>query len=248
MAYGGCMNGESETPQMNDVVHDFKLPDLAQVPKIITCTIEGILEPEDLAAFLEQKASGAKPQDLAAPAAEVDDPKDLKRVREKHHSVARLIAAGTTQRLTATITGYSESYLSILLNNPAMQELVDYYRIQRGNAVEVVAEKLRAGAMGAVERLVDKMEADQLDANALLGLAKLGLDRSGHGPRNTTEVITESHVYDHAAIAELNRKAREGSKEYILDPQQVRAAALPALSSSSSENAEDADFDDEGEA
>lgn len=223
--------------------HDFKLPDLAQVPKIITCTIEGILEPEDLASFLEQK-SAPKAQELAAPAAEVDDPRDLKRVRERHHSVARLIAAGTTQRLTATITGFTESYLSILLNNPAMQELVDYYRIQRGNAVEVVAEKLRAGAMGAVERLVDKMESNELDANALLGLAKLGLDRSGHGPRNTTEVITESHVYDHAAIAELNRKAREGSKEYILDPQQVRAAALPAPN----KKAEDTDFDDEGEA
>lgn len=232
---------------MTAVEHDFKLPDLAQVPKIITCTIEGILEPEDLAAFLEQKAlpeeerqarsalTGAQQVPTAA-----DDPKDLKRVREKHHSVARLLAAGTTQRLTATITGYSESYLSILLNNPAMQELVDYYRIQRGNAVEVVAEKLRAGALGAVERLVDKMESNELDANALLGLAKLGLDRSGHGPRNTTEVITENHVYDHAAIAELNRKAREGSKEFILDPQQVRAAALPAPSSA----VEDADAED----
>lgn len=231
---------------MTDATHDFVLPDLAQVPKIITCTIEGILEPEDLASFLEQKQRGVAVQEGAEGAQqapqEADDPRDLKRVREKHHSVARLIAAGTTQRLTATITGYSESYLSILLNNPAMQELVDYYRIQRGNAVEVVAEKLRYGALGAVERLVDKMEQDQLDANALLGLAKLGLDRSGHGPRNTTEVITENHVYDHAAIAELNRKAREGSKEFILDPQQVRAAALPAPQHA--EGVEDADVED----
>lgn len=242
---------------MNDMTtHDFVLPDLAQVPKIITCTIEGILEAEDLAAFLEQKAMPAEEREALAAgmppqaAAVVDDPKDLKRVREKHHSVARLIAAGTTQRLTATITGYSESYLSILLNNPAMQELVDYYRIQRGNAVEVVAEKLRYGALGAVERLVDKMESDQLDANALLGLAKLGLDRSGHGPRNTTEVITENHVYDHAAIAELNRKAREGSREFILDPQAVRAAALPSPAAEEAEftepGVEDANSEGEG--
>lgn len=210
---------------------DLNLPELSSLPKIITCTIEGILEPEDLAGLRggsRAQGAGEKP---SAPKP-VDDPADLKRVREKHHSVARLIATGTTQRLTATITGYTESYLSILLNNPAMQELVEFYRMQHGNAVEVIGEKLRAGALGAVERLVDKMEGDELNAQELLGLAKLGLDRSGHGPSSKQEIIKESHVYDYAQLAELNRLAREGSKEYILSPEAVRGQLLPPKDSS----------------
>jgi hypothetical protein len=203
---------------MNDIPLDLSC--LQKVQKVITCTIEGILEPADLTVLLE------KPQAPAGASAG-----DLKRVREKHHSVARMVAAGMSQRL---IAGYSEPHLSTLLNNPSMQELVAYYRAQHTNAAEVIAERLRAVGLEAVEKLVK--DIDNLDANELLGLAKLGLDRSGHGPQSKHHVVTENHLLDHAELQRLNRLARRESAEDIIDLKALPAPSEDVDSSGAGDN------------
>lgn len=198
---------------------DIDLSGFAPTP-IITCTIEGILEPEDLAAL----AQGG--EDVAIAAQEVDDPSDLKRIREKHHAVARLIAGGMTQRLVGAITSYSESYLSVLLRNPAMIELVDMYRIKNGAAMEVITHNLRTVGNKATEKLNDKLDKGEVkDVHELVAIAKLGHDRSGHGPSSTSHSVSETHVIDHAALQELNRSARDGSASRIMP---LRRASLPA--------------------
>lgn len=195
-------------------------------PRIITCTVEGILDEEDLLELVQ--GHGSSPAAGASLPVEVDDPSDLKRVREKHHHVARLVAGGMPQRMVASLTGYTESYISILLNNPAMQELLEFYRIRNGQAQELVTEKLRTVGLKALERLDEKLDTDGLDANALLGVAKLGLDRAGHGPTQKSIAVTETHIVDHAELARLNNEARKGSSGYIVDVAEVRKAALPA--------------------
>lgn len=198
--------------------------------RIITCEIEGIVDEDDLRALalgtvVEDAESGAS----LALVEEVDDPADLKRIREKHHSVARLIAKGLTQNLVASITGYTPSYLSILLNNPSMQELVAHYRIQQGAAIEVITEKLKTVGLKAVEQLEDKLKEGKMNSQDLIGVAKLGLDRSGLGPSSTQRNINENHTFDHAAIAEQMRRAREGSREFIVPVAEVRAALQPVI-------------------
>lgn len=205
--------------------------DLADITprKIITCTIEGIVDEDDLRLL----ASGASLQsehlngDSTMPRhEEVDDPASLKRVREKHHSVARLIATGMSESLVATISNYTPQYLSVLLNNPAMEELIATYRLQNGQQAQVIGEKLRSVGLRAVEKLEGKM--DEMNASELTAVAKLGLDRSGHGPSSTQRNVNENHQIDHASLLALNRRAREDSKEFIIAVADVRQSLLPA--------------------
>jgi hypothetical protein len=188
-------------------------------PRIITCTIEGILEPDDLAALADGSLVGE-----AGPK-EVEDPSNLKRIRERHHSLARLVASGMSQDLVASICNYTPSYVSILLNNPAMKELVEHYRIINGNSSTVIAERLRTVGLKALETLNDKLDNEEItDTHELAAVAKLGLDRAGHGPTSTTHTVSETHLIDHARIAELNERARAGSREFIVPVSSVRAA------------------------
>jgi len=186
-----------------------------------TCTIEGILEEEDLRQLV--LASG----DIQV---DEDDPNDLKKIKEKHHHVARLIADGLKQSLVATISGYTESYISVLLNAPAMQELIELYRIKNGAATQIAVEKLKTVGLKALEKLDARITADELDNNELISTAKLGLDRSGHGPQSKTAIVSEEHIFDHAKLAELNKDAKRRNHEYIVPQEDVREAIrqLPA--------------------
>lgn len=202
--------------ELNDLV----IPEAAtKMTQIVTCTVEGILDEEDLRAL----ALGA-PALLPTPNVEPDDPSDLKKLREKHHSVARMVASGMSQRLVATITGYTESYISILLNSPAMNELIEMYRIQNGAAAQVITEKLRTVGGKALDRLNDQLDENKLNNQELIATAKLGADRSGHGPSSHKHVVDERHLVDHAEITRLHMEARKGSTGYIVPVQEVRKA------------------------
>lgn len=218
--------------QLSDLI----VPEGLQIkPTMTTCTIEGSIDEEDLRQLM------LGPGDASVDA---DDPSDLKKIREKHHHVARLIAEGMSQRLVSSISGYTESYISILLNSPAMVELVELYRMKNGAAVEVATEKLKTVGLKALEKLDTKIDNDELSNLELLSAAKLGLDRSGHGPQSKQALVSEHHVIDHARLTELNAEAKRRNAEYIVPQEEVREAlqpALPAPSSDSKATTEDSD-------
>lgn len=204
---------------------DLVIPVGLDIPKpVVTCTIEGVIDEEDL----RELALGVGPHELARQP-EQDNPNDLKRLKEKHHHVARLAADGLQHRLIAQVCGYTENYISILLNNPAMIELVELYRIQSGAAVKIATEKLKTVGLKALEKLDAKIDADSLSNLELLSAAKLGLDRGGLGPQSKQVQENVHHVIDHARIKELNADARRRNTEYIVPADDVReAVALPA--------------------
>lgn len=211
---------------------DLTVPEGLQVKQVMTtCTIEGSLEPEDLRNLL------LEPSDVKV---DEEDPRDLKKIREKHHHVARNIAGGLSQRLVAQICGYDESYLSVLLNNPSMVELVELYRIQNGAASQLATEKLKTVGLKALEQLDEKLDSGTMTENGLLAAAKLGLDRSGNGPTSTQRQVGEQHIFDHAKLHELNQEARRRNAEYIVPQDEVRESLkqLPAPSSEESPNAD----------
>jgi hypothetical protein len=199
--------------------------------RIVTATIEGILEEEDLLGLLNavhvaddtgNKTVHVATSNVVKP---LSEPPSLKRIKERHHGVARLIASGLSQSMVAAITNYNEQYLSVLLNNPAMEELVSLYRMQQNKSAEIITEKLRTVGTMALEKLADRME--DLDDNTLVSVAKLGLDRAGHGPASTQKIQQETHFIDHGELMRLNAEARKRNEEYITPMRSVRAA-LPA--------------------
>jgi hypothetical protein len=197
------------------------------------CTVEicGVLEAADLATSL-QRGDGS-PSQVATSGGDLPPtpqgrhgmeetaPGDLKKLRAKHHSVARLIASGLNQRMVANLSGYTESYLSILLGSPSMAELVMMYQQQLGSRHDILAERLRTVADEAVgeieERLDDPTARQSMEVGDLLGIAKLGLDRSGHGPSSSTHITGEQHIFDHAELRKRDKEARGQSADRIID-------------------------------
>lgn len=55
-------------------------------------------------------------------------PPELKRITDRHHALARLLAAGTSKSDAALTLNYDPSRVSILQQSPAFQELVALYR------------------------------------------------------------------------------------------------------------------------
>lgn len=194
---------QPKAPPVTDLA-PLDLSALDNMQSIITCTVEGIVDEDDLRALVDTPS--------APPAAG-----DLRKVRERHHSVARLLAAGVPQTVICDVTGYTASYLSTLLNAPSMQELVEHYRSRHTAAADIIAEQLRDAGQGALQRLVEMMDSEEgLDPQALLGLAKLGFDRSGHGPQSKHTNVDVTMLVDAAEIARLNREAREAAAADIL--------------------------------
>lgn len=197
------------------------VPDGLQPKPMVTCVVEGLLDEDDLR---ELALSSANTETSVA---RDDDPTDLKKIREKHHSVARMIAGGLNQRMVSQLCGYSETYLSVLLNNPAMQELIELYRIQAGAGQKIITEKLLTVGLKALEELDQAIETGQLTKQELIQTAKLGLDRAGRGPQSTQHVVNETHIFDHAELVQRNQAARDRSAARIVPSQEVRAALAP---------------------
>src|SRR6056297_3401108 len=68
--------------------------------------------------------------ELASTVERNSQPPAIKRITDRHHALARLLAAGTPEGEAALILGYDNSRVSILKQSPAFQELLDLYRAE----------------------------------------------------------------------------------------------------------------------
>ena len=202
---------------------------------IITCTVDGILEVEDLLIVSSDgdEASAApripavakKAASVVNTVVEDDDPARIGKIREKWHNIARLLASGLDQRMVASLSGYTESYLSILINNPAFTEILKLYSNTSGaaNTAKIITEQLRTLGLRSVEVLNDKLSSgDDISVLEAIAIAKLGLDRSGHGPSSTVTAVSEQHLIDHAELKRLEAAARADSSQYIVPVSRIR--------------------------
>lgn len=191
----------------------------AKVPTV-TVTVEEVLQPEHIAEYLAACGKLTTTQK--------SDEKDVASLRARHHSVARLLATGMPEGTIADLTQFTPEYLSTLKNNPSMIELVNHYRSPNNSVVEIIAERLRTVGHAALERLGE--EIPNMDHNALLATAKLGVDRSGNGPMSKV-AHEHTHILDPVKIAAMAESARKKSAERIVNVNAVRRA-LPAPRSS----------------
>lgn len=85
-------------------------------------------------------------------------PDPIKRVTDRHHSLARLLASGVSEGEAATIVGYDKSRVSILKNSPAFRELLDLYRGEAKREFVSVLEHMAGMSRDALLALRDRLE------------------------------------------------------------------------------------------
>lgn len=112
----------------------------------------------------------------------------LTRIKHSHHQLARLIGEGRTQTETAQICGYSVSRVSILMDDPAFQELVDHYRSQTQEVYINVHERLANLGLDAVMELHERLndpEAAEFSNKELMDVIEKIMPLAGFGPKST---------------------------------------------------------------
>ena len=159
--------------------------------KPLTFHHERDLEEGDLALLSEPRQSSAPP---------------IKRLRERHHALARMLASGMSENDAGLICGYSSSRVSILKADRAFAELLEFYR--GGETERYVEHKVALDELGldALEEIRERMETEELSLAQVMEIAKLTLDRSGFGPSSKSEVSVKIGLADRMKAAESRLK------------------------------------------
>lgn len=144
---------------------------------------------------------------LLAVAGETKAP-PLKRLRDRHHALARMLASGLPEGEAAIVCGYDPSRVSVLKADPTFQALLKFYR----DAVEPhyadLHERLSGLSIDAVEELRGRLEdePESVSTALLLDIATKGADRTGFGPTSTQVSLT-------ANLGDKLKLARERVRE-----------------------------------
>lgn len=173
---------------MSKFDESFELPDLGlriggRAKKALRTGDPVPLDLDDLSRLDEPRESVAPP---------------IKKLRERHHALARMLASGMAPGEAAIACGYVGSRVSILQSDPTFSELVAHYRELRTeryfDGMQVMAEL----HMDAVEEIRDRLEAEpeEFTIGQLMELTKLTADRTGKGPSTKSEVDVKIGLAD----------------------------------------------------
>ena len=173
---------------------DLELRTVGRPAAPLTFNIEGELDMLDLVALREPRESTAPP---------------IKKLRERHHALARYLAMGTHPGEAGIICGYSASRVSILQGDPTFKELVAHYR---GCATERYYDGHSAMSelhIDAIEELRERLEEqpEEFTQGQLMELAKLTADRTGLGVSTKTEVNLKDGLADRMAAGRRRAQA-----------------------------------------
>lgn len=120
----------------------------------------------------------------------------LKRVRTSHHNLARALVSGLSQTEAAVQAGYSLSRTSILMRDPAFQELLAWYREQALNSTLDLTIRMNSVAADILDEIHERLEDDpeQFSPKDLRETFASLADRSGYGPTRKLEVDNKSQA------------------------------------------------------
>jgi len=160
----------------------------------------------------------ATPADLEGPAG--SKPPEIKKLSQRHHTLARLLAAGQSPGDAALIAGYSSSRVSILLGDPAFKNLVSLYRKGVTDAYNATAEMMGAVTKEALSELLDRLESspEEFSVADLRKVAADFADRTGNGPTTTHDINITDNLSERLEAA---RKRALEAKGLMIDAQVV---------------------------
>ena len=164
---------------------------MGKKPSSVSGTVSRELTEEDINELQEERGTQAAP---------------IKKIRDRHHALARNLASGMSQNEAAISCGLSPSRVSILKSDPAFKELLAFYRTDVDNTYRDLHEKLSGLASDAADELTERLEEnpETLSTGQLMEVVKLGADRTGHGPQSSNTTVNVN--VDMAARLEAARK------------------------------------------
>lgn len=157
-------------------------------------------------------------------------PTEIKRLTDRHHALARLLAEGISDVEAAAITGYTPSRISILKDSPLFSELISHYRANKDKVFADLHERMLSAGLTAVAELTDRLEAEpeKIGTPTLIEAIKTLADRTGHGPQTKTTNVN-LNVSLAARVAEGRRRAAESARVSALEAEPVFAVPAPPL-------------------
>lgn len=116
-------------------------------------------------------------------------PAPIKRLSARHHNLAKAIASGRSTGDAAIIAGVEPSRVSVLKNDVTFKELIEYYRSRVDRGDDLMFDRLTGMSLEAVDEINRRIEEEPetLTTDELERIAKLGLDRTGYGPKRTED-------------------------------------------------------------
>lgn len=171
------------------------------------------------------------------------EPSTLLKIRNTHHKLAELLAQGVKQVEISSITGYSQSYISTIQNDPAFQNLVSYYEKQTEALFVDRAERMASLHTLSTEILQERLTEDpeSFTQRELIELMKEVSDRTGHGPQSRSVNVNVN--VDLAARLASARARVEGSEGSPKEPALLSgpsSSSMPDSTGLSLEDLEDA--------
>ncbi len=143
----------------------------------------------------------------------------IKSLSDRHHALARLLAEGIKPASAGMMTGYTDSRISILKQDPTFQALVNFYREKIDEQFLDMQAKLAQLAGTAATITLDRLEdnPDAFSTDELASLIKLGADRTGHGPSSTTNVDVNGGLGARLDAAQNRLKAYRAQQADVID-------------------------------
>lgn len=140
-------------------------------------------------------------------------PSAIRRISDRHHCVARAIAAGVPPSQAAAFYGYSPSSISALKNDPTFKELLTVYRSEGDQLRRDLFEKLTGMTHDAIdiiqERMEDEDERKKIPLSTVMEVVKLGANRTGFGEASTVNQNVSVHTDMAERMAAARRKAKQ---------------------------------------
>ena len=95
---------------------------------------------------------------LLAQPASIQPNTELKRITDRHHALAKLLASGVAEGEAALIVGYESSRVSVLKQSPAFQELHAFYQKEAKEKFSSVLDHMAGLSRDALLELRDRLE------------------------------------------------------------------------------------------
>lgn len=149
----------------------------------------------------------------------------LKRLHSRHHALARVLSRGDiTDKDAAILCGYTPQMVVILRKDSAFQELIEHYSVELDEVSRGLPDALLGIAKDAVDELGRRVEeeAEKLSVGQLLEIAKLGADRTGHGPQTSSTQNVNVNIGIADRLSQARKRVREAK---IIDAKAVEVVA-----------------------